>query len=329
MENSSQSACFAWAPFRIAPFFSERVWGIRNLHPWFDQVAKGEPLGEAWLTGDQCLVASGPHAGKTLGALFAESPEFLLGKSAPYNGSPLLIKVLFVREKLSVQVHPDDRMAQKYGEPRGKTECWYVLAAEPGAQVACGLKPGVTLNEVKAEIEAGTLEGSLNLLDVTPGEMVFVDAGTVHAIWPGLILMETQQNCDLTYRMYDYGRGRELHIEKSLEATRFKTRAGKIAPQTLADRTLLMDGDYFRVERIPVTGSRDSSTLGEDGAALGLQYLFAAAGAARITGSKFELLELPMGGIVAIPAASPDFVIEDLGGLELIRITPCWPKGNQ
>jgi mannose-6-phosphate isomerase len=304
------------------------VWGIRDLHPWYNQVAKGDPLGEAWLTGDQCLVASGPHAGKTLGALFAESAESLLGKSAPCNGSPLLVKVLFVREKLSVQVHPDDRMAQKYGDPRGKTECWYVLEAEPGAQVACGLKPGVTLHEVKAGIEGGTLEASLNLLDLSPGEMVFVDAGTVHAIWPGLVIMETQQNCDLTYRMYDYGRGRELHIEKSLEATRFETRAGKIAPQALSDRVLLMDGDYFRVERIPVEGSRDSSTLREGGESSGLQYLFAAAGAGRITGAEFELLELPMGGIVAVPAASREFLIEDAGGLELMRITPRWPKGS-
>jgi mannose-6-phosphate isomerase len=329
MENLSSSPLSAWAPFRIAPFFSVRVWGIRDLHPWYGKIATGEPIGEAWLSGDQCLVASGPHAGKALGALFAENTEALLGKAAPSKGgSPLLIKVLFVREKLSVQVHPNDQMARKYGEPRGKTECWYVLAAEPGAQVACGLKAGVTLQDVKAGIEGGTLENSLNLLNVAPGEMVFVDAGTVHAIWPGLTILETQQNCDLTYRMYDYGRGRELHIDKSLEATRFQTRAGKIAPHALTDRTLLMEGDYFRVERIPVAGSRHSSTLSEDGAQIGLQYLFAAAGSARITSSEFESLELPMGGIVAVPAASPEFVIEEMGRLELIRIAPNWPKDD-
>ena len=329
MENSFHSASFAWVPFRIAPFFSERVWGIRDLHPWYDKVATGEALGEAWLTGDQCLVASGPQTGKTLGVLFAENSEALLGVAAPHRGSPLLIKVLFVREKLSVQVHPDDKMAHKYGEPRGKTECWYVLAAEPGAQVACGLKPGVTLDEIKTGIETGTLEGSLDLLNVAPGEMVFVDAGTVHAIWPGLILMETQQNCDLTYRMYDYGRGRELHIEKSLEATRIKTCAGKIVAKELADRTLLIEKDYFRVERIPVDGSRASSTLGDEGAQKELQYLFAAEGAGCISGANFERLELPKGGIVAVPAASPEFVIEDRGQLELMRITPSWPKGDQ
>ena len=82
--------------------------------------------------------------------------------------------------------------------------------------------------------------------------MIFVDAGTVHAIWPGSILLETQQNCDLTYRMYDYGRPRELHIEKSLEATKLATRAGKFAPRALADRTVLIDVEYFRIERVPV-----------------------------------------------------------------------------
>jgi len=220
-------------------------------------------------------------------------------------------------------------MAQKYGDPRGKTECWYVLEAEPGAQVACGLKPGVTLNEVKEGIAAGTLESSLNLLDVAVGEMIFVDAGTVHAIWPGSILLETQQNCDLTYRMYDYGRGRELHIQKSLEATKLVTRAGKVPSCAQAGRSLLIEEDYFRVERIEVAGSRASASLpGEGEPTPGLQYLFAAAGAARVEGAGFEALDVPMGGMVAVPAASPEFVVEDLGALELMRITPRWPEGK-
>jgi mannose-6-phosphate isomerase len=162
--------------------------------------------------------------------------------------------------------------------------------------------------------------------------MIFVDAGTVHAIWPGAILLETQQNCDLTYRMYDYGRGRELHIEKSLEATRFVTRAGKIAPRQLPGRSILMDGKYFRVERLNVAGARSSASLehlfmpGEDEMARGLAYLFTAAGAARVAGPGFEAVEMHKGDIVAVPAASPEFVVEDLGELELMRITPRWPE---
>ena len=320
------------APFLIEPQFVARVWGYTDLRPWYDEVAGAQPIGEVWLTGDNCVAAAGPHAGKTLSALFHELPEELLGPAAPSPDSPLLIKVIFAREKLSVQVHPDDKLAQKYGQPRGKTECWYALSAEPGAQVAAGLKPGVTLDQIRHGIQAGTLEESLNVLPVAADDMIFVDAGTVHAIWPGSILLETQQNCDLTYRMYDYGRPRELHIDKSLEATSLETRAGKIPPSELADRTILIDESYFRVERIPVAGSRSSVTLpGPGEAAQGLAYLFAASGAARIVGPEFEPLELPTRGIAAIPASSPRFFIKDAGGpnsepLDLIRITPNWPK---
>ena len=331
----------AWFPFRIEPSFAARVWGFGDLHPWYDIVSKDdEPIGEAWLTGDECVISTGIHAGQTLGALFAENSRALLGKSAVDSASPLLIKVIFAKEKLSVQVHPDDKMAQKYGEPRGKTECWYVLSAEPGAQVACGLKHGVTLEDVKAGINADTLEESLKTIDVDTGDMIFVDAGTVHAIWPGAILLETQQNCDLTYRMYDYGRGRELHIERSLEATRLTTSAGKVPAQTLPDRTVLVKGDYFRVETIPVDRARFSGTLrSENEIENGLAYLFAASGKALIKGDGFDPVELPMGSIVAIPAASPEFVIEDRSVLDpgrprsnrlkLMRISPCFPPVGQ
>ena len=127
--------------------------------------------------------------------------------------------------------------------------------------MAIGLKPGTTLAQIKEEIHAGTLEASLNVLPVAVGDMIYVDAGTVHAIWPGSILLETQQNADITYRLFDYRRPRELHIEKSLEATRLRTRAGKVAPRKLIDRTVLIDVEYFRMERISVSGSRTSESL--------------------------------------------------------------------
>lgn len=310
----------------MEPRFTPRIWGFRDLRPWYEFQSE-EPVGEVWLTGDDSLVATGPHAGKSLGDLFREAHELLLGPGAPSPASPLLIKVLFAHGKLSVQVHPDDCMARKYGQPRGKTECWYCLAAEAGAEVAVGLKPGVTLSEVEKGIRAGTLESSLNTVQVTAGDMVFVDAGTVHAIWPGSILLETQQNCDITYRMYDYGRPRELHVEKSLEATRLRTRAGKVAPRALPDRTVLLDEDYFRVERIPVRGIRSSESLRNPAeTAPGLACFFAAAGLGRIAGPDIEPLDLPPRSLAVIPAASPQFVVEDCGGLDLIRITPNWPE---
>lgn len=326
MTKPMQKAPTELAPFRIDPKFDVRVWGYEDLRPWFNIQADGGPIGEAWLTGDMCLVSSGRHKGKRLDVLFKEAQDALLGPGVPSAGSPLLIKVIFAKEKLSVQVHPDDKMAQKYGDPRGKTECWYALDAEPGAQVAVGLKAGVTLQQVEQRIHNGTLEDSLNILPVAQGDMIFVDAGTVHAIWPGAVLLETQQNCDLTYRMYDYGRPRELHIKKALEATRLVTKAGKVAQRTLGDRTVLIDAEYFRVERITVSGVRDSASLqSSDSAGPGLAYLFAAAGAGQISGNSFEPLDLPSRAIVAVPASSPAFQIENLGGLDLIRITPNWP----
>ncbi len=323
----------AFAPFLIQPVFSVRIWGYRDLRPWFDVVAEGDPIGEVWLTGDHCIVGTGTHKGRQLGEVFSEFHQALLGPhalgpDAQAGESPLLIKVLFAREKLSVQVHPDDAMAQKYGFPRGKTECWYALAAEPGAEVAAGIKPGTTIAQIEAGIRGGTLEERLNMVPIAKGDLVYVDAGTVHAIWPGAILLETQQNSDLTYRMYDYGRPRELHIEKSLEATRLETRAGKVPPQQLADRTVLVDADYFRVERIPVSGGRNSASLRGAGAP-GLAYLFAAEGRGRIAGVDFEPIVLEPRSIAAVPAAAPEFTVEDLGGprggLDLIRITPNWP----
>jgi mannose-6-phosphate isomerase len=312
------------APFRIEPYYRERVWGFLDLRPWYDHRAAGEPIGEVWLTGDNCKIATGEHTGTTLGQLFREMPDALLGKGAPSPEPPLLLKMLFAKEKLSVQVHPDDRMARKYGEPVGKTECWYVVAAEPGAALALGVKPGVTLDQIRAEIYDGTLEQSLNVVGIAAGDMIYVDAGTVHAVWPGSVVLETQQNSDLTYRMFDYGRPRELHVEKSLEATRLQTRAGKIAPQVLDDRTVLVDAEYFRVERVPVDGTMSGSNLAKDEAGPKLSYLFAVAGTGRITGAGFEPVELQTRGIVAIPATSPAYEVEDLGGLDLIRVTPKW-----
>jgi mannose-6-phosphate isomerase len=331
-------------PFQLQPQFVERIWGTPDLRPWYDHVTKAEaghdPIGEVWLTGDECTVLTGALTGKKLSEVFAEHAQAMLGGPAVermQGQSPLLLKVIFARDKLSVQVHPDDRMAQKYGEPRGKTECWYTLAAEPGAAVATGLKPGVTLEEVERGVTDGTLEGSLELIPVVAGDMVYVDAGTVHAIWPGAVLLETQQYSDTTYRLYDYGRPRELHVAKALEAIRLETAAGKIAPVKLADRTVLINKDYFCVEMITVDGSRTGASMLSAGEFTGetepgLAYLFAAAGSGKITAGDsigFDPVNLPSRGMVAIPAASPAWKIEDNGGLELIRITPRFPKSVQ
>src|ERR1700744_744454 len=146
------------APLRIRPFFSPRPWGTQDLAPWYD-CRPNEPIGEAWLTGPQCLIETGDEQGRTLSELAAVYPDALLGPHRNEVGDyPLLVKILFPHEKLSVQVHPDDILAQQIGQPRGKTECWYVLEAKPGAAVALGLKAGSTVEGMRKAIADHTPE---------------------------------------------------------------------------------------------------------------------------------------------------------------------------
>ena len=132
---------------------------------------------------------------------------------------PLLVKIIQANENLSIQVHPDDDSAKllEGNDAVGKTECWYVLDSEPDSQIVYGIKETSTKQELKKAIEENKLEPHLNFVKVKKGDFIFIPAGTVHAIGPGLRLLEVQQSCDLTYRLYDWGRGREVHVEKSLQ----------------------------------------------------------------------------------------------------------------
>jgi mannose-6-phosphate isomerase len=234
-------------PLLIKPEFHERVWGTRDLRPVYD-LRPEKPIGEAWLTGHNCRVQNGELAGRTLGELCREFGADLVGEAASQpDRFPMLIKFLFPREKLSVQVHPDDEMARSMGQPCGKTECWYVLSAEPGAQVGVGLKPGVTKNQFAEAIMGGNAEQLLNWIDIRPGELIYVEAGTVHAIGPGSILVETQQNSDTTFRLYDYGRPRELHVDMGLRATKEHHSAKRVTRAQDDAISELLAADCFRL----------------------------------------------------------------------------------
>ncbi len=212
----------------------ERVWGSHDLKPWYP-VESETAIGEAWLSGDACVIETGPLAGKTL-------HEALGGRF------PLLVKILFPQDKLSVQVHPDDANAARLGGgTEAKTECWYILQAAPGSVVALGLKLGTDVSSVKSAIENGTLEQLVESVPVSAGDMVYVSAGTIHAIWPGVVILEIQQNSDTTYRLYDYGRPRELHLEKGLEVLKPATDAGKVAAKAVAGAVELISVPHFTV----------------------------------------------------------------------------------
>jgi len=321
LEISSSKATKTLEPFRLSPEFRNRVWGFENLAPWFNVKAEGEPIGEVWLTGDTCVVETGPHSGKQLQEINQEFSTQLLGTGHQGEDFPLLVKVLFPREKLSVQVHPDDRLAQKYGQARGKTECWYALGAEPGATVAVGFKPGVTPDEVREAIENATLENLLDYLPFSKGEMIFVDAGTVHAIGPGSVILETQQNSDLTYRLYDYGRPRELHIEKSLEAMRSSTRAGKVPARVEGNHITLIDERYFRVDSFKLEGIISAQEL-VVGGAKGVQIFFVVDGQANFTGEGFDAFPLGRCQVAVIPASAGPWNLHCEKSVEIVRMVP-------
>lgn len=305
-------------PFRLKPWFSPRPWGRRSLEPWYsaEEVGTSEAVGEAWLTGPQSVIETGPLAGQTLAAVASSHTAPLLGPSheavaaTPQPAEfPLLVKLLFPADKLSVQVHPDDAQAQAMGQPRGKTECWYVLEAEPGAKIALGLQPGATADAVRAAIAAGTMEELMRWAPVAKGDMFFVDAGTVHAIGPGMVLLETQQTCDTTFRMYDYGRPRELHVEQALRVMKTSTAAGKIAPRRMRagdsyEITRLIEQRYFIVDRYVMgEGDRVSIPAASAGCLVPLR------GAGTVETGSAPPVELLAGHAIVVPAGGGEIAV--------------------
>ncbi len=200
--------------------FLEKVWGSERLQPWFpDSETK---IGEVWFEGPGSLEL------------------------------PLLVKFLFTSGKLSVQVHPDDAYAARYSS-RGKTEMWHVLAAEPGARIAAGFREPVSEDRLHSAAHSGEIEELLAWHAAAPGDTFFIPAGTVHAIGAGLVLCEIQQRSDITYRLYDYGRPRELHIEESLAVARREPHSARV--DTVAEE--LISCDHFTVGRRAIAGSSE------------------------------------------------------------------------
>jgi mannose-6-phosphate isomerase len=303
-------------PLLLIPIFDERPWGVLDLRPIYPKVVK-DRVGESWLTWEDSRVANGPHAGRTLGELAKQYGRDLVGHASVYEGRfPLLVKFLFTSEKLSVQVHPDDAQAKKVGEPCGKTECWYVLQANPGAQVALGLKPGVTLDQLEKAIHAKTAEDLLNWVPVHSGEMIYVDAGTVHTISGGLVLVETQQTSDTTYRLYDYGRPRELHIADGLAATKLKTHAGKVIHRASDPPNLLVRAPYFQVEKMklrePIQAQVDPASP---------HVLVAIEGSGVVESQGMEPISFAKGEAVVIPATVRGYSVRPQWDLEIMRMS--------
>ncbi|MDP2996803.1 MAG: class I mannose-6-phosphate isomerase [Bryobacterales bacterium] len=237
---------------RLARSFHPKVWGTHSLEPWFED--RPEKIGEVWFT----------HA------------------PAP----PLLVKFIFTAERLSVQVHPDDAYAAAHENSAGKTEMWHVLRAAPGATVAAGFRETITPERAREAALSGEIEHLLAWLPVEAGDTILIPAGTVHAIGAGLALCEIQQHSDVTYRLYDYGRPRQLHLERALEVAGLTPHPGKAVPRTAPDGALILaECPYFATEL--VTLPRGGHRL----AARGAQILIAIEGAGALNGERFTAAE--------------------------------------
>ncbi len=219
----------------LTPQYRERVWGGHRLKPSdSDATSSGTPIGEAWIAYGKSVVSAGAMQGKTLDDLLSVGQD---SRASGQSGFPLLIKLLDCADWLSVQVHPNDAQAVQMVGPgeRGKTEAWHLLEAAPDAQILAGVKPGTTQEELAQAIRGHTVLEVAERHGVAAGDTVFIPAGMLHALGPGLLLYEVQQSSDTTYRVYDWDRpasdGRALHLEESVAVTRAELR-GDLRPES-------------------------------------------------------------------------------------------------
>ena len=275
-----------------------KPWGVTDLRPWSDVDGSAGAVGELWF----------------------HRPD----QAAPVPA--LLLKLLFTSAPLSIQVHPDDTFARSMGLPNGKTEAWYILSASPAAQVAVGLKRHLGTEELRASIKDGSIADLVQWRPVSKGEVIFVPAGTIHAIGAGIVLAEIQQHSDATFRLFDYGRQRELHEDKAVAVSDAGPVEIQSVPRRLsAERMFLTASPHFVLERIDLSANtgwvlkpdRETWVLALDGRAV-IGLVAASVGAAIFIGGDRTSLQVGadgFSGLIAYPGPDPiPSLLQDLAG---------------
>ena len=244
-------------PLKSVPVFKQRIWGGRKLQEVFGkELPPGQKIGESWEIADlpegKSTIGNGTFRGRTLGEVVCRHTEEITGSKQFPRLFPLLVKFLDAQDVLSVQVHPDSETCRRMGTGQPKTECWYIIRAEPGAIIYKGLKKGVTKKQFARAIEDGTVANLLASVPVHVGECHYLPAGTVHALSAGLLIAEVQTSSDTTYRVFDWnrvderGKPRPLHIAEAVESIHFDDTADKLAVTTMGR---LVDSPYFKVDK--------------------------------------------------------------------------------
>jgi mannose-6-phosphate isomerase len=255
-------------PLKFYEICKPKIWGGRTIGTVLQKALPEDEIGESWEVSDHfddvSVVRNGPLEGRALRDIWQRDPRRVLGRRLSergYREFPLLVKFIDAREILSVQVHPDQAYAEKYDESgeSGKNEAWYIVEAEPGAGLVAGVKGGTTPDEFQRLLEGGHIERCLNQVEVGSGDLVYVAAGTVHAIGAGILICEIQQTSDATYRVWDWGRvdhdgrPRPLHLEHALNVIDFKRGpVGKVPAEVVSTgevgRRVLQKCEFFVIE---------------------------------------------------------------------------------
>ena len=317
-------------PLRFQPTYKDYLWGGQEIVIKYQRAMPPGVYAESWEISDRLdgmsVVSNGPLAGKTFRELVQRFGPQLMGSHVTTIGFPLLVKLIDAREKLSVQVHPDDDAAKKFGG-EAKTEMWYVLAAKPGAALYCGLKPGVDRKQFEQAIHMRQVEELLNRFPVSEGDTFFVPGGRVHAIDGGCLIFEVQQNSNTTYRVYDWGRvgtdgkPRPLHIQEALRVINwYDLTSPRAQPTAVAHGCSkierLLATPYFRIERIhlvdPCDCKNDGGTFNAFFVVSGKLQIDYAGGAELLTA----------GSTCLIPSALAECPLDPVEGpVTLLRVT--------
>ena len=302
-----------------------KVWGGRALESVLGIDLPGEEaIGESWEVYDRADGSSAIRGSDlTLRDLMLQDPQGLMGRGVwPTREGffPLLVKYIDAADKLSVQVHPDDDLARAEGDS-GKSEAWVVLGGGENARIICGLKDGVTKDEFAAVAHTAEVENLLETITPQAGDGIYVPAGTVHAIGPDVVVFEVQQNSDLTYRLYDWGRPRETHVEKALEAIRFgpEAQVPSGAGPIDADNEWLFRTPYFTTRRVTVRGP---ATFGTEGTFKIMSVIEGQGTIGWHSGGEEPPLVLRRGDTALIPAAVDVAFISPIGNMQLLVCGP-------
>lgn len=309
-------------PIKLSPAFKDYLWGGTKLRTDFNKKCDFDKIAESWELSThkdgQSIVATGNMSGLKLSEYLEKTGEAALGeKAAKFDFFPILIKLIDAKENLSVQVHPGDEYALRVEGEYGKTEMWYIVDCEEGASLYYGFNREITPEEFAERIKNNTVLEVLNKVSVKPGDLFFIEAGTVHAIGEGIVICEIQQNSNTTYRVYDYdrrdkdGKPRQLHIERAIEVANLK-KAPEISPKKRIDgeTVLLAECKYFTAFKMDISGEKEIAVNKES-----FNSLIILNGSGEIK-SGGESMKIEKGDSIFVPADTGKYTL--CGNIEVI-----------